>query len=392
MIDFFEMFSVFLKHSAMFLFLWFSANLFKRVYLPRGQICRIAGIRLGGILTLLYPAKLLIITIVFLVMPTSFVITPDSERYLFEIDGISEAPFLWNPFQGTGPNYMATAKMGMSYIYGVVMYVFQVKSLFAIFMMNCFFSTLISFLVVELSRIISNVSANVITAAFLLSLVHPEVMFWGARVARESMATFCVLYLFLVSSKFAVKFRLSHLFLLGVTSLSLLLVRAQLILFLPLTLVTHLMVNIRKKSRGYSFLLLGVTVLASVLLFGKLQTYIQKVSGLQMTKVAQSGGAFSVESLKSVCTLMPTDVYGDLSFVFLPFNLIVSIGIFLFLGRLRKYLDENRLALTMLLVCIIFLFAMIQTGGENLRFRASIIPLLCCISCLGIFGPKLDVN
>src|SRR3546814_8776041 len=55
-----------------------------------------------------------------LIMPDK-VIYKDALRYFNEIQGIAEAFWEWNPITGTGPGYAQTPKMGMSYLYGIVL-------------------------------------------------------------------------------------------------------------------------------------------------------------------------------------------------------------------------------------------------------------------------------
>src|SRR3546814_794433 len=117
------------------------------------------------------------------------VIYKDALRYFNEIQGIAEAFWEWNPITGTGPGYAQTPKMGMSYLYGIVLGLHQAPTLAGVLVLNVvmlYFTAFMVFLTVL--RLTRNPTAAI--GSMLLVAVYPETIFWTIRPARDNLTLF----------------------------------------------------------------------------------------------------------------------------------------------------------------------------------------------------------
>lgn len=319
------------------------------------------------------------------------VLTPDSVRYMFEIRQIAEAPWEWNPITGTGPYYQVTPKMGMSYLYGVILFVHGLDSLYAVLVLNIIFGLFTALAVFLLTARLA-LSTTPGYLAMLLTAVYPETLFWTSRVARENVTLFLVPALVYVSVRLYETYRLRYLaFAVGIVG-SLFLVRAQLVLFALLIPIFFGIRSLFARNRGRA---LAVTGLAGVLVFfafSAFESQIRRAAGsaalelmtLDTLLVLTRAGDF-LSNFGSVLSPVAREGYGAVGLVMIPFAAGLGFFLILTLLRFRSIFAFNRAAAGLILfLSFTFLAAMAALGLINIRFRATIAPLLLSLVAVAV--------
>lgn len=313
----------------------------------------------------------------------SMMVTPDGRRYLFEIREIAMAPWEWNPITGSGPYYQVTAKMGMSYLYGVILFLHQVDSLGAVLALNVFFSFLTGIAVFFLTRAIADDLRPAIVA-MLFTAVFPEMAFWTARVARENLSLlFLPAFVYCCVRAFQT-FRPKYLAWGVVLLFAILLTRAQLALFGVLILVYFAVASLRSGPKARVAGALAVGTLSLYLAYPVIEAQIARAVGrsfLQYTTFDPSfwmqQGEPLVQNIGSLLTPVARGSNGALGLLIAPFMLLTFALVGWVVIRFRAIFGERAVVAGLLLfLSALFLAMLAVTGAINIRFRSTVAPLL----------------
>jgi hypothetical protein len=309
--------------------------------------------------------------------------SPDEQRYFSEIQQIAHAPWQWNPFTGTGPYYQVTAKMGMSYLYGSVLFLHRIDSLYGVLVLNVVFGLFTSLAVYLLTSRLSRSSTPAVIA-MLLTAVYPETLFWTARVTRENMTLFLVPMLVYTSIRLFETYRLRHVVFALLEMAALLLVRAQLVMFAVLIIAFFGVRALLARNRARA---IGVTLVASSLLaigFSALKDQIRRAGGSEALKLLSADpdfwserGAGFFENLGGVLSPVARGSYGAVGILMAPFALAVLVLSALTILRFRRIFAANLTAARLVaFLSVSFLLALALVGRVNIRFRSTVAPLL----------------
>lgn len=323
--------------------------------------------------------------LLFGLLAPELIVADDGVRYFHEIRGIAEEPWRWNPFLGKGPNYQASPKMGMSYLYGSLLFAHQIKSVVGVLILNVvvgYFTCLVVFLLTwEISA-----DADAAFIALLLTAIYPETLYWNGLVLRESLALLLVASLVYSLVRYYKYHAWSYLCMALVAALGLMLTRAQLVLFLPLILVYYATIGGlfgSGKDRLRFFLQIIVLALALAAAFDFISKQVGAAGGAFLFEYLAVDSGFWSEQVDRLLgnigqslSLVARQEHGAVGLVLAPFAsavMVLSVGMILRFGVIfRGHRIEAGLLLYLIVVYIIML-AMV--GLPNIRFRAMVAPL-----------------
>lgn len=312
------------------------------------------------------------------------VMETDGRRYAFEMRGISEEPWRWNPWSGTGPyGYAKTAKMGMSYIYGVLLFLHGTSSLYAILVLNVFFGALTCLAVFKLCGTVAS-APTVQLASLYLAGIHPEMLFWNGKIVRENLTLMMVPVLFYSAIKLKQTHRLHYFVFLLITAAGLALVRAQLVLFVVMIVAYDALLLIRQKNwiRSLCILLLS---LGLVYLLGDLaREQISRAVGSAPLRYLKLDPLFwwakikaAIDPLPSLLSLAARQKHGVAGLFLAPFVGMVFALFLVAVIRFRRVFAGRTHAAGLLIVSsVAFILVVASSGLINIRFRATIAPLI----------------
>lgn len=337
----------------------------------------------------------------------------DAARYFLEIQGIVQQPWRWNVFGATGSwGYDVSNKMGMSYLYGVVAHIFNASPVLTIFTLNIVLSSLTALVGMLITRMIAATKRYDFWVFVLISL-HPEVFFWVSRIMRENVATFLVTMLIYLSMRTlrgaSLQGRLCSVAALLVILVVTYLTRVQLILALPLFLLSYGMIRALKTlgKRPWLFLMFGGVFALALSNLGLIRQYSMSLNILtgEMTEFFTisarefEGMLYQLSNvLPKVMTLFPS-AFGALGIAMIPFSLFTFGGVLLalFQGLFEpKRMDHDMVNAIVLTTFIFFVgLAIMEIYTEvpfGVRFRTPVIPLLVCIAVpsIGLFLQDLS--
>ena len=320
------------------------------------------------------------------------VISPDGARYFYEIQQIVWEPWEWNPLTGEGPYYQATAKMGMSYLYGVVLFLYQIDSLYGVLVLNIVYSFFAGVIVFLLTRELSDASVPPLLAMCAVAL-YPETLFWTARIARENVTLLLVPALLYVSIRAYRTHRSRYLLYIFTILALLLLVRAQLVL-IGFLIAAYFMILSLKVNRGYKAALLALS-LGAVLYasFALIETQIERAVGASVLQYVTIDFAFWLSQLSTfsaniggVLTPVARGSYGMVGLAMFPFVLFVGILFLMAVVGFRQVFRGHTTAAGLLLfITISFLGMLAAIGLVNIRFRATVAPLIISVVCVSAY-------
>lgn len=340
--------------------------------------------------------KIIFVSIFFVVAPDR-TLSPDAVRYFWEMEQISEAPWEWNPFTGEGPNYAVTAKMGMSYLYGWIMFLFGgINSIYVPLALNILLGYLTCVVVFLLARKISN-SNQVQLISLQFSAIYPELLFWNARILRENLTLFLIPLLLYLVIDLTEKTRLQTLFFITLLSLLVLLVRAQLILFIPLILFYYFLLplfiwlksllrfKLKLKDINYKFFIILLSLSVGFywlkdLIFlqisravgSRILTYVTLNYGFWMSELSNISN-----NLGNVLTFTTQKGYGVAGLLIAPFTIFVFTNFILMIFNFKKiFKHQSKNAGLLIFVSTIFLLVLSAFGSINIRFRSTVMPMV----------------
>lgn len=336
----------------------------------------------------LFTGAVVIVNVLFVLLFVSFlpdwITTTDGERYMYEIRGIAAAPREWNPFTGEGSRYYeVTPKMGMSYLYGVILFLHQIDSLYAVLALNIVFSLLTSLTVFALTRLLHPAVLPALLA-MLASAVYPEMLFWTGRVVRENVTLFLVPLLVLASIRFHDTRQARYVLVVVATCVALFLVRIQLVFFAFLIVAFYAVVGLRSAARWKAMLATVAGVAGLVVAFGWIETQMRRAVGGSLLDFFSLNPAFyaeqavlMVQNLGSVITPVARGSYGALGLLIAP-AVAAVLGLFvLALVRRRVIFGEQaQVAGLLIFLSATFMLLLAASGVINIRFRSTVAPLL----------------
>jgi hypothetical protein len=314
------------------------------------------------------------------------VLSTDGERYLGEIQGISEAPWQWNPVAGTGPHYARSPKMGMSYVYGLILFTHRVNSLYGVLALNVFFSYLTCLMVMLLAMKLSDSPTAALVALFAAA-VYPETLFWNARVVRENFTLFLTPALTYCAIRLRETYRIRYLALALGCTFFLAITRAQLSLFFLLIVIYFAAVSIWQADRKKTIvmaLFLGVLGLLGV---SFMKSQIKAAIGSELLDYLTLNPAFWLSRMDDVCSNLPRLLsvfarkgHGAMGVMLAPVFIIIA-GLFVLTGiQFRQIFRKNAFAAGLLMFLVgTFLFSVSAFGLFSIRFRATVAPLVLAI-------------
>lgn len=260
-----------------------------------------------------------------------------------------------------------------------------------------------------------NVTASILTAAaafsiaymlssrfqvalltFFLVALHPELLYWTARIVRENLAVLLVTLMFYGVSKgllcrwhgLAAYFLVAFL-----SAAALITVRAQLVYMLPIIFFCAFFVFWRRWLFKPKTLLFLVVFSASLYplfnyFYRRLDSALASIS-TEFNRLSLdfliTGGNGVLEHLPRVLTLLPNQEYGTLGFVFFPFSVFMFgfglIGAYKVFSGMRGL--NSRLGLVVIGVAVCYLITLAVFGSVNIRFRTNVTPLVLVLSALG---------
>lgn len=311
------------------------------------------------------------------------ILSTDGTRYLYEMRQIAEAPWKWNPITGVGPHYDKSPKMGMSYLYGVILFMHGVDSLYAVLLLNLAFAYLMCLMVYLLTRQLSDAPLPA-AMAMLLAAVYPETSYWTARVVRENLTLFLVPALVYLAIRLRTSFRLRDVAAFVGTSVLLVLTRAQLGVILLLTAGYFLASLIWERLRPRTLILTLLMSLAGLGLLSFVKDQIREAVGQKMTRFLTLDLSFWVERLETFFQTAPKlfsfvarGDHGLAGLLLAPaFLAVVLLYLLSILNARRIYPGRSFAAGLMIWVTLGFLFGLACAGLFSIRFRVTIIPLV----------------
>lgn len=314
------------------------------------------------------------------------VLSTDGGRYLREIQGISAAPWRWNPVAGTGPLYARSPKMGMSYVYGVILFTHRVDSLYGVLALNVLFSYLTCLMVMLLSMKLS-VSPTAALVALFAAAVYPETLFWNARVVRENFTLFLIPTLVLCSIRLRETYRIRYLVLALLCTFLLAITRAQLSFFFLLIALYFAAVSIWQNDRKKTITLATFLGILGLLGVGFMKKQIKAAIGSDLLAFLTLDPLFWVSRMDDVCTNLPLLLsvfarqgHGALGVMLAPLFIIMAVLFILSVAQFGKIFHKNRFAAGLLIFLVVtFLFTVSAFGLFNIRFRATVAPLVLAL-------------
>ncbi|MCK4304499.1 MAG: hypothetical protein KAY24_09700 [Candidatus Eisenbacteria sp.] len=338
-------------------------------------------------------AKVLFVLAFVLIWPDR-IVHKDAGRYFHEMQLIAQYPWLWNPLTGHGPGYHASAKLGMSYVYGWLFWLFHVRSIAAALMLNVFFACLTSLAVYHLTHRIGE-SRKLAVSAMLLSAIYPETLYWSGRILRENFTLLLVPCLFLSMLALFEKPTVRRSVAFALLSVTVVATRVQLILFVPLILLMFLFVG---RQRAWKKACYVLAFLAPICLAAPFVGYL-----LDQT-VCNQGGQYlacdpsfwsgkllaGIMNLPLVLSLVPKMGHGPEGYLMLPFTVwlfaMLAMMVFRFKAVFRR---RTREALLLFVPCAIYLWMLAMQDAINIRYRVSVMPVLLplgVVSCSHFWG------
>lgn len=314
------------------------------------------------------------------------VFSTDGQRYFREIQGVSAAPWHWDPIAGTGPRYSASAKLGMPYLYGLVLFAHRIDTLYGVLVLNIVVAYLTCLLVLLLTLRISAFHQDGLLAFFLAG-VYPETLFWNARVVRENQALLLVSLLVYAAIRLKETYRLRYLAVAVLTTFLLALTRAQLsLLFLLIALyfgAAALMQTDRKKT----LMIAAVLIMAGFLLRDFMEAQIKAAIGTDLLRYITLSPVFWLKKvadfLKSAPHLLSVyarQEHGALGILLAPIFVAGMSAFVLTVARFGRIFHKNRFgAGLMVFLVVAFLFVVATIGLINIRFRATVAPLVLAL-------------
>jgi Dolichyl-phosphate-mannose-protein mannosyltransferase len=306
----------------------------------------------------------------------------DAERYLFEMKKIGENPFLWNPLTGTGPDgYSVTAKMGMPYLYGWIIYIFKGSPLFIALSLNILFSYFTSVVVYFLSLKI-NKNQTVAVFAMLLSSIYPEILYWSSMLLRENISLLLVALMVYLSIHLWETKKIRYAAIILVVLLLLFIIRIQLIFILPIIIFYYLLTHFKLKMKNV-LVVLGMGIMVWML-YPFVERQIIRAVGSDILQFLTLDPAFWMDSivnrlipnLGQVLALIPRGSLSSAGLLYLPFSLFVCAGLIVTALYFKKIFHEHsKKAGLLLFISICFILILAFTNAINIRFRSTIAPL-----------------
>lgn len=333
------------------------------------------------------------------------VVYKDGSRYYAEMLAISENPFLWNPWLGEGPGYSVTAKMGYSWIVGFLMWLTNTSSILVPIGFNIAIRVITGMIVYVIALKIG-ASYSISLLAMLFANFYPDCLYWTARVLREPLSLFLICFLVLnIIYFFKAKTLKKHLFwgtVLLFTTISIILVRAQLGLFLPLSLIVWSAIyiikgNLFKNIRLSFFIIASASFLIIILLPYIEQQILRAVSArfisLMDYKFWMENFVQIFQSMPRVLTLVAREEHGVFGYLLFPFTLTFYICLMCGIYKMFKLHSavinmRNNAVMNTIGICFISLFFIISLAmmdSINIRFRSTIIPILSPIAAFGLY-------
>lgn len=323
------------------------------------------------------------------------VLSTDGVRYIAEIQSISFVPWEWNPFTGTGPYYAVSAKLGMPYFYGVVLFLFGINSLYGVLALNIVVSYFTSYVVYLLTMEISS-SRKVALSAMVVSALYPEILFWNALVVRENLSLLLVSLVLYTSVRAFDTLKLRYFILVVLLSIALLLVRVQLVFFTPLVLLYYGFFMIWKSPRNAKIraLLVGLgSAVAFYLGLPLIEQQVRRAIGSGLLRYLTLDPSFWIEQIKrstaslgKVLSIMPQQGYGSIGLLMVPFSVFTLCAIAVMLFRFKAIFGSRSLKAGLLLfVSVIFILMLAITGSINMRFRSTVAPLIIPLAITSLF-------
>jgi len=325
-------------------------------------------------------------------------LSKDGVRYFNEMKMISENPFAWNPFKGTGPGYNATAKMGYSYAVGFLMWITGAKTIIAPILFNITMS-LLSGLISYVITLRMTKFSNIALIAMLGTIFYPETLYWNYRILRESTAFFLLMIIILSVLKLfdtpLWRNKVCWFVIMLLAALGISLVRAQLALILPLSLgcffATSILLSPSKLFRYIAILIL-ISIIYN-LMWPVFEQQIAKAVGksflsalLNISYWVNNIGILT-SNLNHVLSLVARQQHGLLGYIIAPFvlcyTLFILFGIWLFVFKSSKTI--KRYAISLLLIVFIYILALAINGSINIRFRANMVPILWVFAAHGFW-------
>lgn len=330
-----------------------------------------------------------------LFVPDRLIFSTDGTRYFWEMQQIAENPALWDPWQGHGPGYNVSAKMGYSYLAGTIMWLFGIDGLFVPLMINVVASILTAAAAFSIAYVLSSRFIVALLAFFLVAL-HPELLYWTARIVRENLAVLLVTLMFysVLKGLLCRWYWLAPYFLIAFLSAAVLItVRAQLVYMLPIILFSALVVFWRHwLARPRVLMVLAVSTVSLYPLFvtfyGRLNSALNSIStelhSLSLGFLIDGGNGI-VENLPRVLTLISRQEHGLMGFVLFPFS-VMMFG-FGLVGAYKIFSGAHgvhfKVGLVTIGVTVAYLLALAIFGSVNIRFRVNVVPLVLVLSALG---------
>lgn len=374
-----------------------SLSAFFSLFVSRSQLT-IRQAKLGLVWSTFVFFLLSVYILAFFLLFPEWSVRADSLRYLHEIKMISAGPSDWNPWEGTGPDYNESAKMGYSYFIGSLMWLSGSTILFSALFLNLVMATLTAFLVFVFAvRVTDN--EIVATLALIGSAFYPEILFWTGRILRETMVLFLSLIIFLAVVNLFDRPSKKGFFIWGggllLATLGLSIVRAQLVLLLPLAVGSWLLAytatgRIKKITLALSFFLMTMVFLFLWPVFE--QQIVRALTDKFLRQFLDlnfwlGNASEALNNVPRILTLVAREEYGVFGYLLSPFvisfSLLLAIG---WIGVLFNYRsDFFRHALAIILVSIFFVMALAFYERVNIRFRSVIMPLLCIMAAYGFW-------
>lgn len=314
------------------------------------------------------------------------VFSTDGERYFYEIQGVAHAPWEWNPIEGKGPQYSASAKMGMSYAYGLVLFAHRIDSLYGILFLNlvCGFLTCLFVMLLVLRLSWFNHDAIM---AFFITGIYPETIFWNSRVVRENFTLMLVPLLIYASIRLWESQRIRYfLIMLGATFM-LTLARAQLSLLFLLIIGYVALVSILRMNRPKSIMLSGTLIVAGLLSWGFMKGQIKAAIGNKLLGSFSFNPGLWVEKFNNFIVHAPELLsvfarqdHGMVGVLIAPLFISTLILFFAAMLNFSRIYGRNPEAAGLLVFLVVsFIFSVAASGLINIRFRATISPLVIAL-------------
>ena len=321
------------------------------------------------------------------------ILSTDGGRYLSEMQKISDAPWQWNPVLGIGVYHDKSAKMGMSYIYGILFYLHGVRSLYAAIAINIVFAYLTCAAVFLLTRLLTEPVFPAFMAMFATA-VYPETLYWNGRIVRENLTLFLVPVLVFSFIRMCDTRRIAYVAATLGTTFLLAITRVQLAFLLPLMVgyfvVTAMWRRDRAKTVALAVLFAGLVYSgrdffrgqAKRAHFSEILDYFTLNPGFWARRIDTF-----LDNAPAVLTIYARQSHGELGILIAPVVIaVMTLFVFSVLHMRRIFPGRLFAAGLCMFVVVVFIFILAASGLINMRFRASIIPLvLALVSASGYY-------